>query len=90
MELLKFSASWCGPCKMQAKLMVEQPITVEVKDIDIDKDTKLVSEFNIRSVPTMILIDDDGGVLHRWTGITKPEEINRLINDFRNTKSAQG
>lgn len=88
MKLLKFSASWCVPCKAQAKIFSEQPPIVEVEEIDVDSDNELISKFNIRSVPTMILVDDEGNALHRWSGITNSEEINRLINDFRNTKSA--
>lgn len=88
MKLLKFSATWCGPCKVQAKMLEEHPIVVEVEEIDVDSDNELIPKFNIRSVPTMILIDDEGNALHRWTGITESAEINRLINDFRNTKSA--
>lgn len=88
MKLLKFSATWCGPCKMQAQKLKEHPIVVEVEEIDVDSDNELISKFNIMSVPTMILVDDEGSAIHRWTGITEPEEINRLIDDFRNTKSA--
>lgn len=88
MKLLKFSATWCGPCKMQAQKLKEHPIDVEVEEINVDSDNELISKFNIRSIPTMILIDNEGNSLHRWTGITEPEEINRLISDFRSTKSA--
>lgn len=88
MKLLKFSASWCGPCKVQAQKLKEHPVVVEIEEIDVDSDNELNSKFNIRSVPTMILVDDEGNELYRWTGITESEVINRLINDFRNTKSA--
>lgn len=88
MKLLKFSASWCVPCKAQTRIFSEHPPVVEVEEIDIDSGNELISKFNIRSVPTMILVDNEGNALYRWSGITNSEEINRLINDFRNTKSA--
>ena len=86
LKLIKFSASWCGPCKMQTKEFEENPVNVEVEAIDIDDDNDdLSGRHNVRSIPTMILIGDDGEVLNRWTGFTKSEVINECIDVHLNT-----
>lgn len=86
MKLLKFKASWCGPCKMQTQEFKEHPVNVEVEEIDIDNDDNdLVTKHNIRSIPTMILLDDEGETIQRWSGFTKSEVINERIDVFINT-----
>ena len=85
MKLLKFSGAWCGPCKMQAQELKEHPVNIEVEEIDINTDKNdLAIEYNIRTIPTMILLDDNKEV-HRWTGFTKSEVINEYIDVYLNT-----
>lgn len=79
MKLLQFKAIWCGPCRQQTKEFEENPIDVELQAIDVDGDEELAKEYNIRSIPTMILLDDNKEVLYRWTGLTKSSTINKFI-----------
>lgn len=82
MKLLQFRASWCGPCKVQTKEFEENPVNVPVEVISIDDEDgyELAEKNNVRHIPTMILLDDNGEVLQRWTGVTKSETINEFIN----------
>lgn len=80
MKLLQFKASWCNPCKQQTKEFKKNPIDVEIEVIDIDEDEdELSTKYEIRSIPTMILIGDKEEILHRWTGFTKSSTINGFI-----------
>ena len=54
-EVIKFSATWCGPCKVVAK----QLDGLDYTDIDIDNDQEgLARKTGIRNVPTLIFMKD--------------------------------
>lgn len=78
MELLKFEADWCGPCKQQDELL-EDFDTVPVTHLDIEEHTDTANDYGVRSLPTMVLIDEDGLPIKIFTGVTHPEEIENEI-----------
>lgn len=89
MKLYKFYAGWCSPCKMQTKEFEENPVDAELEAIDIDEDDKgLATKYSIRSIPTMILLSDNGGILNRWTGVTKSSTINEFITGLTQTEKS--
>ena len=73
MELKLFSADWCGPCEQQHK-MFEDFDAVPVEQIDVDEDQQRANEYSVRSLPTMVLLNDDT-VVKQWSGLTQPDEI---------------
>ncbi len=85
-ELLDFSATWCGPCKMQKphleKVQAELGEKVEVKEIDVDQNQSLASQYGIQAVPTLIIVKD-GEAVKRFTGLTTSniliEELNKVL-----------
>ena len=80
MKLLQFKASWCNPCKQQTKEFEKNPVDVELEAIDVDEDDKdYATKYNIMSIPTMVLLGNNGEVLNRWTGVTKSSIINEFI-----------
>jgi len=68
MEVIKFSASWCQPCKMLSKMLETDPLSVDVKEVDIDENSDMATEFKVRSVPTLVLMND-GKEVDRITGV---------------------
>ena len=48
MKILKFSADWCGPCKMLQKTLDDMVLPYPVESVDIDKQPELAGEFGIR------------------------------------------
>ncbi len=68
MKILKFSADWCGPCKMLQKTLDELVLPYPVESIDIDKQPDLTGEFGIRGVPTMVLLTSEGAEQRRLVG----------------------
>tara|TARA_B100000683_G_scaffold245314_1_gene256153 strand:+ start:1151 stop:1417 length:267 start_codon:yes stop_codon:yes gene_type:complete len=82
-KVIKFFATWCGPCKVYGK--VWDKITpsyadqIQFVDIDIDKDTTgLANKLKIESVPSTVLIREDGSQLKK-VGRLSTEELTELI-----------
>ena len=73
MKLLKFEASWCGPCKQLSEVMkgIDMPWPVAVIDIDKDRDTNII--YGVRGVPTLILMDENDNIVTRTTGAMTAE-----------------
>ena len=78
-QLLKFSASWCQPCKALAGNMKYVDFgDVEVKEVDIDENFEEAKKFNIRGVPTLVLLEDDVEV-KRTSGVLMADKIEEFI-----------
>jgi thioredoxin 1 len=77
MKLLKFYATWCGPCKSLSMVMENMttalPMTVE--DVDIDKSHDVARKYNVRSVPTMVVVDDTGTEVKRAVGMMNEKQL---------------
>ena len=80
--LVDFWATWCGPCKMVAPVLDE--IAGEHKDnltvakLDIDANGRTAQEYQVMSIPTMILFKD-GQPVKTIVG-AKPKSA--LLNDL--------
>lgn len=82
-KVIKFYATWCGPCKVYGKtwdkVLPTYQDQVSFEDVDIDKDTKgLANKFKVESVPTTVLIREDGSQLVKVGRLSK-DELTELI-----------
>ena len=77
MKLILASAGWCGPCQVvKARLKVDNLLDkVEIKDADVD--IKFFKDYNIKSVPRLLAIEDDKVV----DIIQGTEDIVKLIKE---------
>ena len=78
-KVYKFSAAWCGPCKMLAKTLstIESPVPIE--EVDIDANPTLTQQFRVRGVPTLVVVDDDVEV-KRKVGVMSGPEFLEWVN----------
>lgn len=79
-KLLKFKAVWCGPCKTLSNIMDGVDLGVEVVEIDVDVDTESAVKYNIRGVPTLILVDGDVE-LRRTSGVQTLDKLRQWLGD---------
>ena len=77
-RILKFYSTTCGPCKVMSKNM-EGIEGIEEYDIYDDKNLDIVSKYKIRSVPTIIITDEDGELIKKFNGIVPIEDIKSAL-----------
>ena len=78
---MKFSASWCGPCKMLSRVIEDIDLgDVQLMNIDIDENSDLAVQYGIRGVPTMVLLDADDKEVGRLVGMVNEAKIKEFIN----------
>ena len=80
---LKFSATWCGPCKKMEptveRLELEFP-KAKFISVDIDEEPALAQKYKVRTLPT-ILIVKNGQEVNRITGMSLIEPLRKIFRD---------
>ena len=79
-KVVRFTASWCGPCKMLAKKLEDVQTNVPIEVIDIDAQPEIAAEFGIRGVPTLVMMEDNMAT-KRLVGNKTKQELEAFIND---------
>lgn len=80
--LVDFFATWCQPCKVQSSVL--EPVKKEVGEaarivkVDIDRYPNIATEYQVRSVPTLILFKD-GVQLWRSSGVHDVNTLTQLL-----------
>lgn len=84
--LVDFYATWCSPCRILA------PILAEVKEelgekiaivkIDVDANQQAAAQYQVRSVPTLLLFKK-GELKWRQSGVVQAEELIRIFNQYK-------
>lgn len=78
-KLLVFSATWCGPCKA-FKPTLQQLDQDRIEYIDIDEMPEIREDYEVKSVPTVILVDEDGEELQRLVGGQPLSTLQKLLD----------
>ena len=76
--ILDFYADWCGPCKMMSpvidEIADELGDSVKVGKVNSDENLSLAQEFEIMSIPT-IMIMKNGKPVKTFVGVTPKSDI---------------
>ncbi len=82
--LVDFFATWCGPCQMLSPILEEVSSevgdTAKVLKVDIEKNMDFARQYNVRSVPTLIIFKE-GKEVWRKTGLTDKNVLVESINN---------
>jgi thioredoxin 1 len=84
--IVDFHAIWCSPCKIQSPILKEVATElgekVRVIKIDVDQNSDISKQYNIQSVPTIIVFKS-GRVVWRQSGVvSKNQLIGVLMNSI--------
>jgi len=80
--LIDFFAEWCGPCRMLAPVV--EDVADSLKDkasfgkVDIDKQVKLATEYQVTSIPTLVLFKD-GKEIDRIVGLRDEKALKKFV-----------
>jgi len=71
-----FYADWCGPCKTQDPILeaIAEDWDVSLERIDVDESTAIANEYQVRSLPTVVIESNDT-IVDRFVGVTQREEL---------------
>jgi len=80
--LVDFHADWCGPCRMLSPVLDQIAADMKGKaavgKVDIDAEQKIAAEFQISSVPTLILFKN-GKEVNRLVGLRNAEAVKNFV-----------
>ena len=81
--LLDFWATWCGPCKMIGPIVEELSDELEGKvvfgKLNVDKQPELAMQFQVMSIPTLILFKD-GEIVNKKIGFMPKEKLAEMLD----------
>ncbi len=78
-KLLVFSASWCGPCKTM-KPALDQLDQDRLVRYDIDEAEEETVKYQVRAVPTIIVINENGEEVSRVIGVQTLSDLQKLLD----------
>jgi thioredoxin 1 len=58
-RILRFTASWCKPCKSLAENLELSDLNMPIEVIDIDEKENIAIEYGVRGVPTLVMLDEN-------------------------------
>jgi thioredoxin 1 len=80
--IIDFHAVWCQPCKMQTPILKELAAElgekVKVIKIDVDQNREIASQYQIQSVPT-VMVFKNGKMVWRQSGVVGKSQLKDIL-----------
>ncbi len=79
--LVDFWAPWCGPCRMVGPILdeiAEEREDLKICKINVDEETELASQFQIMSIPTLLVVKN-GEIVNKTLGARPKQQILELF-----------
>lgn len=81
MRLIKLYSNSCGPCKVLENNLKQANIEHENVLVASDKGEELVEKYNVRNIPTLLLLDDNNNLIKKFTGILTPDKLKEFCQE---------
>ena len=81
--LVDFNANWCGPCKMLKPILEEVASNnenIKFVSINIDDCDELAEEYNVSSIPCLVVFDK-GNEVKRNVGLISKDDLENMIGE---------
>ena len=78
-KLFYYSAPWCQPCQTLGPIMDQVSTVIPVVKINIDYEANAAHQANVKSVPTVILVEN-GQEVRRFVGARSYQDVMNFIN----------
>lgn len=82
-NIIEFYASWCGPCKMMVPVLEsleKEYQEIAFTKIDIDANIEFKENYEIKSVPTILIIKK-GIIIERTEGFIPEVKLKKIIEE---------
>jgi thioredoxin len=84
-ELKKFEADWCGPCRMLKptfqKLEETFGSSIKFSYINVDESQDEAAKYSIRSIPAVVIVKD-GAEVNRLVGVQSEMAYSNALNEL--------
>ena len=77
-KLIKFYAPWCAPCQAMGKVIEESGVQIEIQEVNIDDQPELAAENGVRSIPTLVLLENEA-IVKKKSGLMTSEEFKEFV-----------
>ena len=84
---MKFYSPCCGQCRVVAREFKDNPINVPIENINVVEEPEIADKYNVKGLPTILLLNDKEEVLKTWHGIIKSKVINNKIKEYGSNSS---
>jgi len=86
-KVIKISATWCMPCHAYAKTFEavkadERFKDIEFEELDAEENEELCEKYGVRSIPTTIMLDENGEVLLSFSGNVSKQYLEDKIEEI--------
>ena len=81
--IVDFNAEWCGPCRMLGPILEEVAKYLKktkVVSVNVDDEEDLASEYNVFTIPCLVLLEN-GKEIKRNVGLISKEELIKFIGE---------
>lgn len=84
--IIDFYADWCAPCRMVAPILEDLKSDlgedVRVYKIDVDQNPGIAAQYNVRSIPTLMIFQN-GKLQWRESGVHSKATLKNVLDTLK-------